>query len=257
MNATLWYVKLGEQSIGPMTQEELVDLSRNGNIGSQVLVSIDQLNWNPAGSLQGLGFASTPPPLPAFRASVPHPSVIWKLVACVAAGLLAIFVIVRAATPPEVQPFQPSADSSRPLLEARAANRAYQYWIKVSAILKTGSTNASAGVSALRVAAASVEGLPTAGVDPEAINAALAFAAVLTECADLVDSENNPSDQASEFVAGFYGGWSGDFQPLVHRLESKTEAHKTVASHIRGVHDQAIKTRAILSSRYGIEFPPL
>jgi hypothetical protein len=99
--------------------------------------------------------------------------------------------------------------------------------------------------------------LQTAGVEPDAINCALRAAALLKECADLVESENDPSVKAGEFLTGFYGGWTGDFQPLMHEVEGRNDSHKALFSHLKNVQQQAIQTRAILSSRYGVEFPAL
>jgi hypothetical protein len=72
-----------------------------------------------------------------------------------------------------------------------------------------------------------------------------------------VESDNDPSEKVGQFLRGFYGGWSGDFQPLVHELENKNDAHKALVSQAKIAQQQMTQTRAMLSSRYGTEFPPL
>jgi GYF domain 2 len=246
MESVRWYVKLGEESIGPLTNDEFMELARTGSVGPQTAVSPDQLTWIQARTVQGLIFAPTQPPMlpiQASRRTVAKRNARWTLVVLGAVVVVVILIVLVANTGALTQ-------------ESQNVNRTYQYWNQVSAVFKSAS-GTPPGVSTFRFVAASVEKLPTVGVDPEAINCALSVTGVLKECADLMESENDPSENAGQFLRGFYGGWSGDFQPLLHELESKNDRHKALASHAKTAQQQMIQTRAMLSSRYGVEFPPL
>jgi hypothetical protein len=258
MESGRWYVKLGEESIGPLTGAEFRELASNGSIVPDTAVSPDQQAWTPARTVEGLTFPPAPPPVGPVRTSrrtAARRNAMWTLVVLGSVVLLVTFLLMLVDTPSASQPSHSSTGALTP--EQQTANRTYLYWRQVSGILKTAAGTASTGVSTFRSTAASVDGLPTAGVDPDAISCALGFAALLKECADLVESENDPSTTAGEFVRGFYGGWSGDFQPLIHELEGRNDAHKALASHVKSAEQQLIQTRAILSSRYGVEFPAL
>jgi GYF domain 2 len=258
MDAARWYVMLGNESIGPLTNDEFAELARRGSIGPQTAVSPDQSNWAPARSVESLAFPPAPSPVlptPPMQPDVRPQPAIWKVVAACAIALVVVIVVVKATMPPEPTWFQPPAATSPPTGPSEAATRTLQYWGRVSAIFKTAA--ASPGVSAFRSSATLVDSLPTQGIDPDAINCALSVSGLLKECADLVESENDPSEKVGQFLTGFYSGWSGDFQPVVHDLESRSDAHKALASHAKNAQQQMVQTRAILSSRYGIEFPPL
>jgi hypothetical protein len=261
MSLNGWYVRLGDESIGPLTNEEFRELVLSGSIAPQTQVSPNQLNWTPAAQVQGLSFPSAPPPPPLPigpgrdpLAQLININTLWKVIALSAFALLTIFVAVQMATPPSSQPSQASTGLSASPQQRAAANRTYVYWRQVSGIVKAAAA-APAGATTFRSTATSIEGLPTSGIDLDAVNCALGFATVLKEAANLIESENDPSATADQMLRAFYGGWSGDFQPLVHDLEGRSDAHKILGSHVKSVEQQMIHTRAVLSSRYGVEFP--
>ncbi len=236
----------------------LRELVRIGSIGPQTLMSANQQDWTPVRESQSLTFdPPTPLQVPiAPRQEIPARANAWNFIATCVVAVVVIFVIGWASTPHETQPFHSSVVGSAPNKDLQVADRTFQYWKQVSGIFREAAA-ASGGTSAFRSCAAAVESLPTAGVDPDAVNCALGFTALLKECADLVQSENDPSATADQMLSAFYGGWSGDFQPLVRDLESRNEAHRALAAHVKNAEQQLIQTRAILSSRYGVEFPSL
>jgi RsiW-degrading membrane proteinase PrsW (M82 family) len=60
-----WHIKLGSDTIGPLTSAELRNLAGNGSIRPETPVSCNLVEWSDAASVQGLTFRPTaPPPLP-------------------------------------------------------------------------------------------------------------------------------------------------------------------------------------------------
>jgi hypothetical protein len=257
MESTRWYVKVRNESVGPLTIDELEELIRIGSIGPQTPVSTNQADWNAGENVPCLTLSSTRSPETSVAPTheVPVRASARNLIAAATAAVVVLFVIGWASTPHETQS-RPSTSGSPSQQVLQAADRTYQYWRQVSGIFKAAAA-APNGVATFRSSAAAVDELPTAGVDPDAVNCALGFAALLKECADVVQSDNDPAGTADQMLRAFYGGWSGDFQPLVRDLESRNDAHKALSGHVKSVEQQLVQTRAILGSRYGVEFPSL
>jgi hypothetical protein len=102
MESSRWYVKLGGESIGPLTDTEFRELARNGSIAPETAVSSDQLAWVAAGTIQGLTFPQSPPPALPIR-SAQHTTRLraatWALVGIGGAALFGLFLIAVASTP--------------------------------------------------------------------------------------------------------------------------------------------------------------
>jgi len=133
-----WYVKLGEESVGPLTTDELKELIRIGSIVPQTSVSTNQRDWIRAGESPSLTFDSaTPFEVPTIPTrQTPAAPRVWHLIAASAVVLLVIFVIVRAGTTPETLRSLPPTAGSASTHNLQAADRTYQYWKQVSGIFR-------------------------------------------------------------------------------------------------------------------------
>jgi hypothetical protein len=267
MQPSRWYLKLGNETIGPITDAELNELAIKGNISPETPVSIDRETWAAIGTISGLATRF----LGAVSASVPPATTRGAGSNIVGWAFLLGFILwcVVSTLPGKKQPAPQSSTvvdaSSKSQVhtttapQSQIAKRTCEYWLQVGGIMSQTSPtkDMAANIAAFRSFAGSIERLPTAGTDPDAVRWALELASVLRECAVTIESQNDPSNQADDVVRGFYAGWSGDFQPLMREWESRSEKSKAVAGHFKAVQQHAVETRALLSSRYGVEFPRL
>jgi uncharacterized protein (TIGR00266 family) len=68
MNDRMWYVAVGGQSVGPMSEAELVDALQSGTYAPEIQVYCEGVtDWAPAHTVPALG-AHTPPPPPPTKA---------------------------------------------------------------------------------------------------------------------------------------------------------------------------------------------
>jgi hypothetical protein len=132
--------------------------------------------------------------------------------------------------------------------------RTYDYWTRVSRVLQTVKNYQAGGdespVAACRNAVASIENLPTAGVDPEAVKTCLSVAALFKAKADVSDAITSPAFLMEAFIRGADGDPFGASMDGFYADNAVNERYKIVR-------EQVVRTRALLSSRYGREFPPL
>jgi hypothetical protein len=249
MKSNRWHLKLKGYTLGPLTSSELMDLAEKGTITPETPVSPDEIKWTNAGSIHGLTFdrSDSPPSLdPTPRTSLdllrqlmrtnPRAKIV------IGAGAAIGFVILLAAAASIVSPSK------------NVAARTYDYWAHVSrdvqAIRDHPPTDNQSLIEAFRKVATSIDALPTAGVDQDAIKACLSVAALFRAKADVSETINSPTF----FMEAFIRGAAGD--PFGASLDGMN-ADNAVNRRYRDVQEQVIQTRAILSSRYGREFPAL
>jgi hypothetical protein len=93
-----------------------------------------------------------------------------------------------------------------------------------------------------------IRGFPTVDVDPDAVQCGNDVATVFENLADYIEQSNNPG----VFVEAFLRGASGDlFGPTLNALD----ANSAMSQQLKQVQTEVDNARAILSSRYGVEFP--
>ena len=95
-----------------------------------------------------------------------------------------------------------------------------------------------------------IRDLATADVDPDAVQCGNDVATVLGNVADFIEQSNNPALLVEAFVRGAAG------DPFGTTAEA-LDAQSAVGQQVKQVQTELANARAILSSRYGVEFPPL
>ena len=83
MSSTTWYVRLGDQVLGPISDADLRDRAMQGSVTPQTPVSNDGTTWMEAGTVRGIEFGATsarpspplsaPEPVPAQQSAVASP----------------------------------------------------------------------------------------------------------------------------------------------------------------------------------------
>lgn len=68
MSSATWYIRLGGQVLGPISDAELRDLAMHGGVTSQTPVSKEQTQWIPAAAVAEIVFGAAP----AVQAQVPQ-----------------------------------------------------------------------------------------------------------------------------------------------------------------------------------------
>jgi GYF domain 2 len=271
MEANQWHVQLGEETFGPLTTDELNQLARKGCVTRETPISSDAANWTAANSFKELEFgpssvaASNPPRAGAEKSSTIGSWLVHGVTG--AAFTLAILVLVGLLTSgaqksDSVQKRGSVADDTPALTSTGKST--FDYWNRASAALKTiphaaadANSDPDGAATQYRAVASTLEILPTKGVDWEAVRSILAASAVLRELADDIEESHDAGRAGEAFVKGLYGGWSGDFGPAMSEWDSLENTRRTRLQHYKVARQLASETRAILSSRHSVEFPPL
>jgi hypothetical protein len=256
-----WYIRLKQEILGPLSEAELRDLAQRGGLRSDTPVSQDRTRWATAASVEGIVFPPPPPQAspagerPAAAGSQRAPAWLWAGMALGAMGLLVCGGLLVAIVAGVSQP--PAAEepvSGMPTRQQILAEGTLRYWQALGAVVaedptKT-STESEAMVTRIRQMAAQVRAIPTSEVDPDAVQCGLDVACALKDFADLVEANNSPV----VLVEAFLRGLGGD--PLGKGAEM-LEAQSALQGQCQQVQTRLDNTRAILSSRYGVEFPPI
>lgn len=270
MSNTAWYVRLGDQILGPISDPELRDLALRGGVKAQTPVSLDKTNWIEAAAVSGIVFGAIPPRTPQVTSSVaatPAPggqfNPAWLLVGILLGGVgmlvcgcLVLIVIGALAGPGEPDGGPPVENVAPPALtrEQILAQRTYNYWTEIgtatASVGQAGNRTPQATVAALRRAASQVRALPTADADPDAVQCGNDVATVLVNLADVIEQSNNPGTLVEAFLRGAAGDPFGTTADLL-------DAQSAISQQLKQVQAELDNARSILSSRYKVEFPPL
>ena len=150
----------------------------------------------------------------------------------------------------------PATKSAKAELTPRQfqAKRTLAYWNglrrETVSLSQTNPRNAQDGMEILNSKVRKIEQLPAAGVDEEAIRCGAMLREWLTMFASEVQRRNSPEFFIEAFAKGYQGDMFGPFLEF-----SQTNA--AVKRSLVALQNQCATTRAVLSSRHGIEFPPL
>ena len=263
-----WFVQLGDTILGPVSDAELQELARRGSIAAHTQVTYDHSNWLPAGNLTGLQIgpnATFPGAPPETQATDIHGNrTMWALGLASAAAILvasAILLLVCVNLLSRPSWTAPSAaanaggehSTGAPAEVYDAGQWTLRYWQQIGAAGKLDSasgTDADHAIDQLRQAVIRLRALPTAGVDADAVKCGLNVATLFGNMADTAARGNSPA----LMIESFFLGMTGD--PFGTTVES-LEANTAVEREFKQVQQELANTRAILSSRYGIEFPAL
>ena len=249
-----WYVRIYDDKIGPMSERELHDLARRGGLKSDSLVSQDGVQWRLASSLPELQFGTA---VPLIRSSSGASGNFGLVIALLSAGALialmvAIFVVARVALVPERQTHNQysQAEAAYP---SSVADLTFAYWQQVQSLtsqLNDPKHTAESFPVACRNIAVGIYSLPAQSVDQEAVQCVHEVATVLGYLADFIERSNSPDLLVEAFLRGAAGDLLG---PTIEHMESQ----KIVLQQVQYVTGESQRVRAILSARYGAEFPPL
>ena len=132
--------------------------------------------------------------------------------------------------------------------------RTLAYWNglrgELASLSRANSRNAQDGIEKLNSMVRKIERLPAASVDEEAIRCGAMVRELLTMVASELQRRNSPEF----FVEAFAKGYQGDvFGPLLEFGQTNAAFQRSLVA----LQNQCATTRAVLSSRHRIEFPPL
>jgi hypothetical protein len=257
-----WYLRLSQEILGPLSEAELRDLAQRGGLLPDTPVSQDRTRWTTAASVEGLVFPPPPPPpqaspdqRPAVAATRPGPGWFLAGMALGALGLLGcgglLWVILAGVLEP---PAAEEPVSATPTRQEILAEGTVRYWQALRGAVaedptKT-STDSEAMVTTVRQMAAQIRAIPTSAVDPDAVQCGLDVACALNDVADQVEANNSPAVLVEAFLRGLVGDPFGKGAEML-------DAQSALQGKCRQVQTNLDNTRAILSSRYGVEFPPI
>lgn len=260
-----WYLRLQDQVLGPLPEAELCDLAARGAVTAETLVSQDKATWTRAGGLPNLVFQPGPqvyvPPVAAAPPTAPGRNTTGWLIGGIALGGVAVLacgglaLVVIGALSTASGPATDGNWQATPVTqEQMVAQTTFAYWdairTSLAPIQLPANTAPQTAVAAWRNTSAQIRSLPTAGVDPEAVQCGVDVATVLTNLADFTERSNSPAI----FVEAILRGAAGDlFGPTAEMLDMQSGMQQ----QLQYVQTELDNTRAMLSSRYGIEFPPL
>ena len=76
MSTSTWYVRLGDQVLGPISDADLRDRAVQGSVTAQTPVSSDGTNWMEAAAVTGIVFTPSLPPMapPSLPPELHHPA---------------------------------------------------------------------------------------------------------------------------------------------------------------------------------------
>lgn len=257
-----WFLQVKGDVLGPLSHAELCDLARRGGLQSQTPVSADRATWMRADSIAGLDFSNaTTPPTGESQASSKltlAPLLVILLVggsiaACGGVLLIAIALSGATGTPEDFSggyAYQESLSSREQII----AEGTFAYWHALGQVLEQSKaaydSQPDAAVTIWRRATTDLRSLPTHNVDQDAVTCGLDIATVLSNLADFVEQSNSPALLVQSFLRGAAGDPFGTTADLL-------DAESTLHKQVQYVDEQLQRTRGILSSRYGIEFPAL
>lgn len=257
-----WYLRLKQEILGPLSEAELRDLAQRGALLPDTPVSQDRTRWTTAASVAGIVFPPPPPPAHASPDQRPagagtRPVLRW-LLAGMALGAMGLLVgggllwgiLAGVLEPPTTE----EPVSALPTRQEILAEGTLRYWQALRAVVaedptKTG-TNTEAMVTRIRQMAAQIRDVPTSDVDPDAVQCGIDVACALKDVADQVEANNSPAVLVEAFLRGLGGDPFGKGAEML-------EAQSALQGKCRRVQTRLNNTRAILSSRYGVEFPPI
>lgn len=262
MSSTSWYIRLGDQVLGPVSESELRDLALRGGVTARTLVSPDKLNWKEAASIRDLVFgnassdtsqvplpAPSPPGAQRFSPTRLFVGILLGSIGVIVCGFIVLVVIAALVG---------SGESDRAALpatqEQMVAQRTLAHWKGIGAATgsrgQAGNQTPQAMVAALRQSAGQIRALPTVDVDPDAVQCGNDAATVLGNLADFIEQSNNPGVVVEAFLRGAAGDPFGTAAEVL-------DAQSLLSQQLKQVQTELDNARAVLSSRYGIEFPAL
>lgn len=257
--APAWFVRLDRSVLGPITLAELRRLVQSRRIAPATLVSRDAQNWVTASALPALrdefaALPSAPPSLPVSSASTTLRPV-WiaggilvgvggSLLVLVCLGVLLITAgnsdpVAGTNTVLESAP----APAVNPAAEATAAT-----WLALQEELSR--VRQLKDPQDFVVIASRIERLPTVNVDTDLVQFVLSLSALMRESSLFARRQSDPN----QFFEAILRGANGD--PLGTYNDQRRDQN-TFLQRWAEMESYAARLRAVLSQRYGAEFPAI
>lgn len=258
--AIVWYVKVGGRVCGPLTLGEMQSLAGRGAIFKSSPVSRDRKSWRPASDLPDLDSIWSARP-GSVRASSSHPPVQINIppepVSSIGAGVATLlgfgmgFLIVAGllrafwSGSTVSKPVATVQASSDPVIEATAS-----YWMLLKGELSSSVPQGPQAIGFLAAKAERIESLPVLNVDPELVAYSLQLTELMQQVVQVGRRQSDPSFLIESFVRGAMGDPFGT-------ARDQLGASKVVQDRGMQLQHRGTQLRAILSQRYGVEFPAL
>lgn len=254
----VWFVQLNGRAFGPVTLADLRRMARDSQLLPETPLSRDGTTWFPASSLPALRdefvlLPTVPPPLPVGADNTASLRPVWIAGGIVTGigGLLLFLVCLgvvlaaagsgqpAAGTNPVAQP----APAVNPVAEATAGcwltlrqefNRLRQ--------LKTPQDFAAV--------ATRLESLPAVNVDTDLVQFVLSLAALLRESSLHAQRQSDPNLFFEAVMRGANGDPFGTYNDQLRDQKALLQRWAEMESY-------SARLRAVLSQRYGAEFPAI
>lgn len=172
----------------------------------------------------------------------------WITSAVFALVAFGVWIMVPTGPP---QSFKSTAVPPHPALSPQG-QRTFDYWNRFNAAVGRGISRqprtSQEVIATCSQLAYEIDRLPATNIDPDAIRSGLALRTWLVALASETERRNSPGALVGAFIRGYQGDVFGPFLE-----ESATTT--ALGQSLRDVQNQLVSTRAILSSRYGAEFP--
>lgn len=174
----------------------------------------------------------------------------WIAAGACAVIAFVVWLFIPAGTPQKDKVANSQKSSSA---EQSRGERTLAYWNSLRSTFPAAGSqprNVDEGVNVLESTVARIDALPTSGVDPDAVECGSALRRLLRVTASELRRLNSPEHFLESFVRGYQGDVLG---PIVEYSQTNSAINQQASD----VQDLLARARAMLSSRYGIEFPPI
>ncbi len=130
------------------------------------------------------------------------------------------------------------------------AEASLQYWLRLKQVVSAPLQPGPNAIAQLTGVVAQIEAIPVVNVDSDLVGFAYDTCALLRAGIQ----NNQRQGEVGYFVECFLRGFSGDF---LGPLNDQIQTSNAMQSRFQALSQQAKRLRAVLSQRYGFEFPPL
>lgn len=261
--AQLWWIRRDDRVDGPLTASEIRQLASQELIDRTTEISRDRQHWTPAALVSGLRVqpAAHRPSLCSPPAAPGKPSafrdrnarqLLWIVggigaVCLVVLGLAILLVVALPSDSPE------TGNTAVGTADDLPGTATWDYWNAIRAVHKSVPRDVRSpaqAASAVEQIALRIEKLPTLNVDIDAVACGHDLANFWRDAGQQIRRRNSANVMAESFLRGL----SGDpFGTAVQELQRQKEFNAEAAA----VMDRCRRTRAVLTARYGVEFPSM
>jgi len=262
-----FYIHLDGQTIGPFGSQALQERILAGALGPTDPVWMQgNQNWLPAARMPGLAFPVKHVPIPLWlkRNAIVIAAVAFAVLILIVAPswyVLSLNANRESKLNLQNQILVTGVKSGETTATIRApgksAGRAtYNYWLSICEAAKPiievlQKSNQNQSIQTSGQTAFIIEGLPTLNVDQDVVRMGLDWAGVLRNRADLQDYSNDLTQIGPDVLLGWLQG------DLSGGLNGVAQDFKKSTAQLKQMQQKMAQMRAVLTARYGFEFPEL